>query len=244
MSFRGYSGLTVSELEKKSQKTIKKLMKKDSSISPVGITGRVITKTWWGKAWVKNLENYADYENRLPRGRSYVRHGAVLDLKITEGNVVALVQGTGSKPYNVNIEIKSISKKIWNEIIDKCSGKIESVEELFLGKFPKALEDLFIAKGVGLFPSPDEIELQCSCLDDAMMCKHIAAVLYGIAVKLDTNPQLFFTLRGVKVEELVLETINKNTKQLLDKSKNKGHRVIENSEAFGMFGIDMDDEED
>ena len=229
----------VAEKRKNAEKAVEKLKKKNSDISPVVITGRNLVKNWWGKSWNKNLESYADYSNRISRGRSYVRNGAVLDLKIAEGNIIALVQGSGSKPYKVEISIKPLLKNAWEDIINQCSGTIQSIEELVEGKFPKALEDLFTAKGKGLFPSPQEITLNCSCPDWAIMCKHVSAVLYGVGARLDDNPELFFVLRKVNINDLISEAINKKTQGLLEKSKVKGRRVIEETDISDMFGIDL-----
>lgn len=230
----------VAEKRKMAQKAIEKLKKKNPSISPVVIEGRKIAKTWWGKSWNDNLESYADYSNRIGRGRSYVRNGAVLDLKINVGTITALVQGSTKKPYKVEIKIKPISKEIWKEIEKECAGKIHSLEELMAGKFPKALSDLFTAKGKGLFPTPKEITMECSCPDWADMCKHIAAVLYGVGVRLDDNPALFFTLRNVNIDDLIKETVHKKSQQLLEKSETKSHRMLDDSDIMGMFGIDVE----
>ncbi|MBZ9624153.1 hypothetical protein G9F71_014975 [Clostridium sp. FP2] len=230
----------VAERKERAEESVKKLKKKNPDISPVVITGKTIAKTWWGKSWNKNLESYADYANRIARGRSYVKNGAVLDLKITKGNINALVQGSGSKPYKLDINIKALPKNIWEDIINQCLGKIESIEELIEGKFPKALADLFTSKGNGLFPAPSEIDLKCNCPDWANMCKHVAAVLYGVGAKLDDEPELFFILRQVNINDLISEAINKKTQNLLEKSKAKGRRVIDETDIFDMFGIDME----
>ena len=242
MSFYGgYTAyVTVAEKRKLAEASVKKLKKKNPDISPVIIEGRTIAKTWWGKSWNKNLESYADYSNRIARGRSYVKNGAVLDLKITEGTINALVQGSGSKPYKVDISIRALPKSIWEDIINQCLGKIESIEELIEGKFPKALSELFTAKGKGLFPAPNEIALSCSCPDYAVMCKHVAAVLYGVSSRLDDKSELFFVLRKVNINNLISEAVNKKTQTLLEKSKAKGRRVIEDTDMFDMFGIDID----
>jgi len=237
-SFPAY--IPVAERKERAAKSVEKLKKKNKDISPVVITGKSIAKTWWGKSWNKNLESYADYSNRIGRGRSYLKNGAVLDLKITEGNINALVQGSRSKPYKVDISIKALQKNIWEDIMNQCLGKIESIEELIEGKFPKVLADFFTVKGKGLFPSPSEIELRCSCPDWAIMCKHVAAVLYGVGARLDDNPELFFVLRQVNINDLISEAINKKTQTLLEKSKSKGRRVIEETDIFDMFGIDME----
>lgn len=239
-----YSGfpeyVTVAEKRQKAQKSVEKLRKKNPDICPVIIAGTKITKTWWGKSWNDNLESYSDFANRIGRGRSYVRHGAVLDLKITQGEIKALVQGSVSKPYQVTISIQPLSEKIWKGITKNCGGKIDSLQELMVGKFPKTLSEVFTAKGKGLFPASKEIKLQCSCPDGANMCKHVAAVLYGVGARLDDDPTLFFVLRDVKVDDLISEAISQKTETLLKKSKVKSRRIIEETDIADLFGIEME----
>lgn len=232
--------ITVAEKREKAQKSIEKLRKKNPNIAPIVISGRKLTRTWWGKSWNDNLERYSDYANRIGRGRTYVRNGAVLDLQITPGNVRALVQGTRTKPYQVDITIQPLAKNIWEAITKACAGKIDSLQELIEGKFPKALSDLFTAQGKGLFPAPKEISLTCSCPDWAVMCKHVAAVLYGIGARLDDDPSLFFVLRKVNIGELISETITAKSQSLLVKSKTKSSRVIDDIDISSMFGIEME----
>jgi len=233
--------VTVAEKKEKNKKKYEKLSKKNPDISPVVITGSKLAATWWGKAWNNNLETYSDYSNRMPRGRSYIRHGAILDLKITPGGITALVQGSRAKPYVINIAIASLAKNNWDEIIKSCEGKIESLQELLDGKFPKALAELFTAKNTGLFPSPKEISLNCTCPDWANMCKHVAAALYGVGARLDENPALFFVLRNVNIDELVSKAIAQKSESLLKKSGKKTGRVI-NDDVSAMFGIDLESE--
>lgn len=230
----------VAEKRKRAQKSVEKLKKKNPDITPVILKGTKLAGTWWSKSWNSNLESYADYANRIGRGRSYVRHGAVLDLKITPGRISALVQGSTTKPYQVTISIQPLAKGIWEAITKGCTGKIDTLQELMVGKFPKDLAELFTAQGQGLFPAPKEIALNCSCPDSARMCKHVAAALYGVGVRLDDDPGLFFILRNVKMEDLISETIGKKTQALLAKSKAKGRRVIEDADLVDMFGSEMD----
>lgn len=232
--------VSVAEKRRLSQKSIESLKKKNPDIAPVMITGSKLTTTWWGKSWNDNLESYSDYANRIGRGRSYVRHGAVLDLQMTQGSIRAQVQGSASKPYQVHIAIQPLAKESWEALVKECSGKIDSLQKLVEGKFPKALSELFTSKGKGLFPAPKEITLQCSCPDYATMCKHVAAVLYGVGVRLDEDPTLFFALRGVNIEGLISETITKKSESLLEKSKTKSRRVMEDADVSGMFGIEME----
>ena len=234
--------VTVAEKRAKAEKKLTALKKKNPGIQPVTIEGQAIAKTWWGKAWNKNLERYADYANRIGRGRSYVRHSAVLDLQVQPGKVSGLVMGSTASPYRVTVTIKPIAPKQWQHIKTQCKGKMESIKQLMAGKFPKALEELFTRKDKGLFPSPKEIELDCSCPDRAVMCKHVAAVLYGIGARLDQDPGLFFVLRKAKVNDLVSETVKETKKDLLNRSKKKSSRVIdeESPNLSDMFGIDLD----
>ena len=244
MSFNGGFGpyVSVAKKREKALKKIEKLRKKNPDITPVIITGSKLATTWWGNSWNKNLESYCDYANRIQRGRTYVRNCAVLDLKITQGNISALVQGSETKPYKVNISISSLNKDVWQDMIKECSGKIESLQELIEGRFPSALSKLFTIKGRGLFPAPKEISFNCSCPDYADMCKHVAAALYGVGARLDEDPGLFFMLRNVNTQDLISESINKKSQGMIEKSKTKSRRVIEETDISDMFGIDLDND--
>ena len=233
--------VSVGERKSKAMRKLKELQKKDPGISPVIIEGSTIAKSWWGKSWNKNLEKYADYSNRIGRGRSYVRHGSVIDLRIGKGVVNALVQGSNSAPYEITIKIKKINKKTWEKIIFEADGKLDSLHELLSGSIPKPLAEIFTEKGSGLFPSPKEIEFDCDCPDGAYMCKHIAAVLYGIGARLDNDSNLFFTLRNVNVENLVTKIVKGKTKQLLEKADKKSARVIDDADLSSVFGIELDE---
>ncbi len=234
--------VSVGERRAKAERKIKQLKKKNPNIKPIVISGNTLAKTWWGKSWNKNLERYADYSNRIGRGRSYVRHGSVLDLQIKPGKIEALVQGTRSAPYQVDIHIKAIKKTNWVKIKKACEGKLESLQELLTGKFPEGLADIFMAQGEGLFPTPQEIEFNCSCPDWAYMCKHVAAALYGIGARLDENPTLFFELRNAEIGDLVTQAVEDKTKKLLDKAKRKSSRVMEDADLGDVFGIVMEEE--
>lgn len=241
----GYWGyppyVSVAEKRAKAARKLQELKKKNANICPICLEGSAIARTWWGKAWNCNLESYADYSNRIGRGRSYVRHGAVLDLQIAPGKVDALVQGSSSKPYSVTIQIKPVDHKIWKEIKGVSKGKLGSMQELLAGKFPKELGELFTVQGKGLFPSPKEITFSCSCPDWATMCKHVAAALYGVGARLDDDPGLFFTLRNVEMKDLVTEAVQDRTRQLLQKAKKTTGRVIAEADVADVFGIDMEE---
>ena len=233
--------VSVAEKKAKAARKLKQLKKKNPAMQPISLEGQAIAKTWWGKSWNLNLERYADYSNRIGRGRSYVRHGAVLDLQISAGQVKSLVQGSRTKPYTVTIKIKGIAKTIWQNMKAACAGKLDSLPELLRGKFPKALGEIFTAQGRGLFPSPQEIDFDCSCPDWAYMCKHVAATLYGIGTRLDDDAGLFFKLRKVKIDDLIQQTLKDQSYKLLEKAEQMSSGKIAESDLSGMFGIDMED---
>lgn len=232
--------VSVGEKKARAAKKLEKLKKK-RDVNPVVLQGNKLARTWWGKAWNENLERYADYENRIGRGRSYARHGAVLDLQVREGEIAALVQGSRAKPYEITITIKKLNKDAWKCITSSCEGTIDSLAELIEGKFPKSMADVFMRQGTGLFPAPKEITLRCSCPDWAEMCKHVAASLYGVGARLDEDPSLFFTLRGVDTTDLIGKTVTRKAETLLQRAEKKTSRVIDDSDLSGMFGIDLAD---
>jgi uncharacterized Zn finger protein len=243
MSWGGYGDYQyqpVAEKKARAQKNIEKLRKKNPNLAPVVVEGRAIAKTWWGKAWNSNLESYADYSNRIGRGSAYVKNGMVLDLQITPGEVAALVQGTREKPYEVHVKISKMQPGKWNAIAAQCSHKIGSLADLIEGKFPAELSEAFLRQGEGLFPTPKEIHFDCSCPDWAGMCKHVAAVLYGIGARLDHDPLLFFTLRGIDFSALLKKSVEGKIESLLKNAGKKSRRVMDGLDNAGiaeLFGV-------
>lgn len=220
----------------------KLLKKKGGDIQPVVLAGHAIARTWWGKAWNQNLERYADYSNRLPRGRSYVRNGSVLDLKIAATEVTAIVAGSRPKPYDVTIKIKPLVGKVEKALMARSRESMDSMQSLLAGEFPAELKESFLEKGTGLFPSPKEIEFSCTCPDWAAMCKHVAAALYGVAARLDEKPELFFVLRGIKIDDFVGRMVKRESEKMLRKAESKSGRVIaaREEDISKLFGIAMD----
>ena len=224
--------VSVAERRRKAAREIEKLKKKGSSVSPVVVEGRIIAKTFWGKAWCDNLDRYSDFANRLPRGRTYVRNGSVVDLQIARGEVKALV--SGSEIYKVAVKVKPVSKTRWVSICKDCAGAIDSLVELLQGRFSKGVMERICQQRTGLFPSPDEIKLSCSCPDWASMCKHVAAVLYGIGARLDQQPELLFKLHKVDEKELLANPGKELplARKVPDAAKTLGSEKL--SEIFGL----------
>lgn len=211
-----------------------KLRKKGGKISPVVIEGRKIAETFWGEAWCDNLERYSDFANRLPRGRTYVRNGSVVDLQVAPGCVTALV--SGSTMYDVRVTVAPVTRTRWRALRSDCSGAIDSIVELLQGRFSQGVMTRLCEEKTGLFPSPKDILFTCSCPDWASMCKHVAAVLYGIGARLDRQPELLFTLRNVDSQELIAKAGSDLTKKPRGSA---GVKVLAGDDLSGMFGIEM-----
>lgn len=219
---------------RKALQELEKRQKQGHSPMPVIIEGRAIAKTFWGKAWCDNLERYSDYSNRLPRGRTYVRNGAVIDLQIAAGTIEALV--SGSQIYQVSVKIAPVGNARWKSICTDCAGGIDSLVELLQGRFSKAVMERICRQKTGLFPSPQEIELSCSCPDSAEMCKHVAAVLYGIGAQLDREPELLFRLHQLDHAELIAKA---GSGLPLSKPGLARSKVLASDDLANVFGLDM-----
>ena len=230
--FRPY--VSVAARRAQAARELAKLRKNGRAMSPVAIEGRKIARTFWGEAWCDNLERYSDYANRLPRGRTYVRNGSVVDLQVGPGRVTALV--SGSAMYNVQVTVGPVPRARWSAICKDCSGAIDSLVELLQGRFSKGVMTRLCEQKTGLFPSPKEILFTCSCPDWASMCKHVAAVLYGIGARLYHQPELLFTLRKVDQQDLIA----KAGADLSKKGRRPvGAKVLASDDLSEMFGIEM-----
>ena len=235
MSYYGFRPyVPVAKRRAQAAREIEKLKKKGQTISPVVIDGRKIARSFWGKAWCDNLERYSDYENRLPRGRTYVRNGSVVDLLIKRGQIQAMV--SGSSIYRVKIDIGTVASTDWAAICKDCAGSVGSLVELLSGKLSKNVMERVCREGDGLFPSPREIKLPCSCPDWADMCKHVAAVMYGAGARLDIAPDLLFTLRGVDRSELIAKA---GADLPMTRTGVASQRILADDDIAALFGVDM-----
>lgn len=234
--FAWRSYMSVAEKRRNAEREVAKLKKRGQSIAPVRIEGRTIAKSFWGQAWCANLERYSDYESRLPRGRSYVRNGSVVDLQIGKGEIAAMV--AGSELYKTKVSIAPVAKARWKSICRDCAGSIDSLVELLQGGLAKGVMDRVCREGDGLFPSPGEIQFACSCPDWADMCKHVSAVLYGVGARLDEKPQLLFVLRGVDENELIAAA---GHDLALLRATPAAAKVLNDTDVAALFGLEMAD---
>ncbi|WP_455285798.1 hypothetical protein [Cupriavidus necator] len=238
----GYYGgwkpyVPVAERRKKAERQVAKEVKSGKVMSPITPYRGAIAKTFWGKAWCDNLEHYSDYDNRLPRGRTYVRNGSVIDLQMTPGTIHAQVMG--SDLYTIKIDVTACPAPQWRALSADCSSSIDSMVELLQGKLSAAVMERICKPRTGLFPSPKDIQFACNCPDWASMCKHVAAVLYGIGARLDQQPELLFTLRGVDPVDLINRADAKLSGTGIAPASGK---VLDNAVLSDVFGIDIDAE--
>ena len=234
MCWEGGPYVPVAARRRRAEREMAKLRKKGHPVSPVVIEGRTIARTFWGKAWCDNLERYSDYANRLPRGRTYVRNRSLVDLQIDSGEVKALV--SGSEIYKVAVKISPVPKARWSSICKDCAGAIDSLVELVRGRFSRGVMERICRQRTGLFPSPVEIKLSCSCPDWAAMCKHVAAALYGIGARLDEQPELLFKLREVDEKELIARA---GKRVPLARKGPAAEKVLDGGDLSALFGLEM-----
>src|SRR5271169_5552488 len=206
-----------------------------SDRSAYNVCTTTIARTFWGKAWCENLERYSDFENRLPRGRTYVRNGSVVDLRIERGQVRAMV--SGSELYTARIDIDTIPKARWEAICRDCLGSVTSLVELLQGKISKNVMERVCREGDGLFPSPREIRMRCSCPDWADMCKHASAVFYGVGARLDAEPDFLFALRGVDRSELIAGA-GRNLP--ITTTRVAAERIVAEDDVAALFGLELE----
>jgi len=231
--------VSAAERRRQAEREMHKLAKKGHPVSPVVIDGRTIARTFWGKAWCDNLEGYSDFSNRIPRGRMYVRNGSVVDLQIAPGEVKAMV--SGSEIYRVAVKVSAVPKARWTSICTDCAGALDSLVELLQGRFSKGVMERICQQKTGLFPAPAEIEFSCSCPDWASMCKHVAAVFYGIGARLDEEPELLFKLRRVDEKDLIA----KAGKAIpLSKKGPADDKVLGAEGLSELFGLELGTDED
>lgn len=235
--FRWQPYVPVAERRRQAEREMAKLREKGHPVSPVVVVGRQIAGTFWGKAWCQNMERYSDFSNRLPRGRTYVRNGSVVDLQIGSGEVNARVRG--SSLYSVKVSVAPVPKSRWKALCGDCAGAIASLVELLQGRFSKGVMERICAAKTGLFPAPSEIHFSCSCPDWAYMCKHVAAVLYGIGSRLDEKPELLFKLRQVDVKDLLVDASHG---ALLGKARPGKAKTLAGEGLSELFGIELEHE--
>jgi uncharacterized Zn finger protein len=223
--------VSAAERQFQTEERLAALRRDGTDPRPVDVQGLKIAKSVWGHGWCRHLESFSDYDNRLPRGRTYVRRGAVLHLDIAPGLVTAMVSGTSL--YTISIRIEPLGRGRWRRIREACTGQIGSMLELLQGRFSDDVMAVVADRRQGLFPLPNEITLSCDCPDWAVMCKHVAAALYGVGARLDDQPELLFLMRDVDPEELITDGL------ALPEAEPEADDALDESDLAGLFGIEL-----
>lgn len=192
--------VSVAQRRANAQKALQARTKKGLKADPVTISGRKIATTYWGQLWCDAMEAEADWANRLPRGRTYARNGSVVHLEMNSGAITAIV--SGSELYDVVVQVRPLSTARWQVIRGACGAGVSALS-LLQGRLDDAAMRALTAPGRGMIPERGDFTFRCSCPDYASLCKHVAAVLYGVGSRLDRDPALLFTLRSVNMNELV-----------------------------------------
>ena len=235
MSYYGYKPyVSVGERQKQAEKAAAKAKKAGKLYSPIAAYRGALAKTVWGKAWCDSLEAHSDFANRLPRGSSYVRNGSVIDLQISSSQVKALVMGSAS--YEIEVTVKPVAPAQWKSICKDCSGSIASLVEILQGKLSTSVMQRLCQPGTGLLPTAKALTFSCSCPDWADMCKHVAAVLYGVGARLDHQPELLFTLCNVDAKELIQAA---GSGLVAPRKAPKSAQVLDDALLDDVFGLEM-----
>ena len=226
--------VSAAQRKAKARREVAKLQKKGQTLSPVQVQGLKLGKTFWGQSWCKHIESFSDLSSRLPRGKTYVRNESILDLQVRQGLITAMVMG--SELYSIRIKITSLTPAQWKSLKKKTAGQIGSMVELLQGRLSDSVMQSVTGHSEGLFPKSGQIDMECSCPDSAEMCKHLAAVLYGVGCRLDEEPDLLFKLRGVDHRELITEA----TRSAGSATTVGNRKTIAASDLSDVFGIDID----
>lgn len=223
----------VAERKRLGTARAKQRLGKGAELAPVTITGKGIAHTFWGKGWCDHFEKLRDYSNRLPRGRTYVRNGSVVHLSIESGHIAAFV--CGSELYQVRVIIKPMSQDTWKAICGKCASSIHNLIDLMRGKLPESVIATLTDPQLGMFPQRGEISLGCDCPDSASLCKHLAAVLYGVGNRLDHSPELLFLLRGVEQDDLIGASLQSDMLEF----PSTPDGTLDSDDLESIFGIEL-----
>ncbi|MDR2454987.1 MAG: hypothetical protein LBE49_00110, partial [Deltaproteobacteria bacterium] len=235
MSFYGRRSGGWSGWQNRPKANKQKYARSHPNLKPVSVEGRAIASSFWGQSWCRHFEAMADFDNRLPRGRTYCRNGSILHLEVSAGAAGAVV--AGSDFYDVIMNVKPLPPGRWEAIKRACQGSIATVIDLLKGRLSPDVMKVICDPQAGMFPLRDEISWKCSCPDWASLCKHVASVFYGIGHRLDSEPDLIFTLRGVDPSELIASTAD----SLLSVSGDGAEDVLA-GDLSAIFGIEVEPE--
>ncbi len=159
--------------------------------------------SWWSQRLVELLDSYG-LGARMQRGRRYARQGQLVSFDVQPGVIVAQVQGSRRTPYVETVAALPLSDAQWEGIEATMRARVAFAARLLAGEVPPELEAVFESAGVALLPAGwADVRASCSCPDWESPCKHVAAVLYVFADRLDVDPWMLLTWRGRTREQLL-----------------------------------------
>lgn len=225
---------TVSDLRRAAQAALESYAIRGMDVDPVReirFTNEV-ARSFWGRTWCANLEDRGASRHKLARGRTYVRCGAVVNLRILEGRAFARVIGTGL--YTVAVRVEPVSPRRRTAIRDRCARRVDSVAALLRPDPPAAVREIVAHRETGLFPAPAEMTVRCDCYPGRGICVHEAAAMYGIGARLDRSPEDLFRLRGFDPDAL--------TERAVEETAPPGGEGLGGDDLSAIFGVNVEDE--
>lgn len=193
--------LSVKALGKLAAERLATLRAEGEELHPVVNTTRKLASNFWGSAWMRHLARCEAGGLCLAPGRSLLRHGCVLNLRIAPGLIQALV--SAEELYDVNLSIAPLDEEQAEALRAACSHRIDSLVALLEGKVDAAVLEVLCAPEGGLLPEPADWRMNCSCPDWVEPCAHAAAAIYAAGCLIDDDPSLLFTLRSIEPSSLL-----------------------------------------
>lgn len=193
--------MKAAELEALARQQLAALKAAGEELSPVVGTSRKLAAHFWGSAWMKHLALCESGGWSLAPGRSLLRHGCVLDLRLDQGCIRARVME--ERLHEVTVNIDPLDGERLEELRAMCSGRIASLVPLLEGALDDALLATLCDPETGLLPDPGAWHMSCTCPDWSEPCPHAAAAIYAAGILIDAEPTLLFRLRQLEPRDLL-----------------------------------------
>ncbi len=216
--------LKAADLQKLAQQRLAELQAGGEELTPVVNTTRKLAGNFWGSAWMKHLAHCESGGMCLAPGRTLLRHGCVLDVRIAPCSIRALI--SAEELYEVNLQLAPLDSEQQEQLAASCGRHIDSLLSLLEGKVDAAVLRHLCHPETGLLPTPADWRMHCTCPDWAEPCPHAAAAIYAAGCLIDATPALLFTLRGIEPHTLL--------------SAPQESIELDTGKLSSIFGIDLD----
>ena len=216
--------LKAADLKKLAAMRLAELQAEGQELHPVVNSSRKLATHFWGSAWMKQLALCESGGMCLAPGRTLLRHGCVLDMRISRGCITALV--SADELYEVELHLTPLEGEQLESLTLSCGNHINSLLSLLEGKVDTSVLEQLCHPENGILPTPQDWKMHCTCPDWAEPCPHAAAAIYAAGCLIDADPKLLFTLRSIEPDALLAPTA-----QSIE---------IDTNKLASMFGIDID----